>query len=62
MEQQPIKVTYWNLRGISAYIFALCEYTGTPYESLTEDINDKSIWFGAGEEHVKNGLQYPNLP
>ena len=62
MEQKPIKITYWNIRGITGYVFSLCEYTGTPYEFLTEDINDKSIWHGSVEEHVKNGLQYPNLP
>ena len=60
MESEPIKIHYWNLRGISGYVFSLCEFTNTPYEWIKE--NDMEKWLASKDDLAKQGLKIPNLP
>lgn len=60
----PMKLAYWDIRGLAQPARLLLEYTGTEYEDkfyrCGEAPNyDKSCWFN---EKPTLGMNFPNLP
>ncbi|KAM9342508.1 glutathione S-transferase Mu 1-like [Pholidichthys leucotaenia] len=60
----PMKLAYWDLRGLAHPIRYLLEYTGEPYEEKFYSCGeapdyDRSCWLN---EKFKLGMDFPNLP
>jgi glutathione S-transferase len=53
-----VTVGYWKIRGLGQFIRHLLAYTGTDFQEVQYDNQDK--WFK--EEKGSLGFDFPNLP
>jgi len=53
-----VTIGYWKIRGLGQYLRLLLSYTGTEFEDV--QLDDQEKWFK--ESKFQLGLDFPNLP